>query len=118
MNPQGLAIDGWFEIDPRQLPAPGARTLIAAAGRSIALFNVEGTMYAIDDSCPHQGSSLCAGTLSGRLVQCRAHGLRFDLRTGCMPGAAGFGVRTYALRDDGDRVSIQLPEGDPVNPAS
>ena len=55
-------------------------------GRGIALFNVEGALYAIDDSCPHAGSSLLNGALSGRTVQCRAHGLRFDLARGCMPG--------------------------------
>src|SRR5262245_50406463 len=86
-----------IEIPAAQVPVPGARSRVRLEGRDIALFNIEGTLYAIDDSCPHQGASLASGLLNGRQVQCRAHGLRFDLATGRMPGASGFGVRAHAI---------------------
>ena len=50
-------------VPGEKVPAPGMRMLFEAAGHSLALFNVGGQLYVIDDSCPHQGSSLCGGTL-------------------------------------------------------
>jgi 3-phenylpropionate/trans-cinnamate dioxygenase ferredoxin subunit len=99
-----------IEVPPASVPGVGARSLLRVEGRSIALFNVEGAIYAIDDGCPHAGSSLLSGVLSGRTVQCRAHGLRFDLLTGCMPGAANFGVRTYPVEVCGERIFLTIPE--------
>ncbi|MDR3098051.1 MAG: Rieske 2Fe-2S domain-containing protein [Paraburkholderia sp.] len=68
--------------------APGQRKLAFIDGRSVVVFNVEGRLHAIENSCPHNGASLANGRLDGNLLTCPAHGLRFDLRTGCMPGAA------------------------------
>ena len=72
-------------VPAEKVPAPGMRTLFEPAGNSLALFNVAGQIYAIDDSCPHQGSSLCGGRLEGRVIQCCAHGLRFDLASSIPP---------------------------------
>jgi 3-phenylpropionate/trans-cinnamate dioxygenase ferredoxin subunit len=68
---------------------PGGRKLAFAGGRSIVLFNIEGTVHAIENSCPHNGSSLASGQLDGRIIRCPAHGMRFDVTTGCMPGVGG-----------------------------
>ncbi len=61
-----------------ELP-PGQRKLIFIDGKSIVLFNIDGTIHAIDNSCPHNGASLASGKLEGTFLQCPAHGLRFDL---------------------------------------
>ena len=71
-----------------QLP-PGKSRMVFVQGKVFALFNVDGEVHALDDSCPHQGSSLGAGKFDGALVTCRAHGMRFDVRTGRMPGVDG-----------------------------
>lgn len=65
--------------------------------KSIALFNVDGSLYAIDDSCPHQGSSLCGGRLDGRVIQCCAHGLRFDLASGYLLNSTKLKVVNYPV---------------------
>ncbi len=97
------------------IPA-GGRWLVFVDGKGIALFNVEGAVYALDDSCPHAGSSLAAGKLDGALVQCRAHGLRFDVRTGRMRGIDGFCAKSFPVRVvDGD---ILVGLGGPDMPAS
>ena len=75
----------------------GGRWLAFVEGRTIALFNVGGEIYALDDSCPHQGASLFTGRFDGCVVTCRAHGMRFDVRTGRMPGVDGFGATTYPV---------------------
>ena len=100
----------YLEIPPSIRPAVGQRALWRVEDRTIALFNVGGTLHAIDDSCPHAGASLLGGVLDGRVVRCRAHGLRFDLATGGMPGARGFGVRAYAIEMRGDTAWLALDE--------
>jgi 3-phenylpropionate/trans-cinnamate dioxygenase ferredoxin component len=102
----------YLEVPQASVPEIGSRSLLRIEGRNIALFNVEGVLYAIDDACPHAGSSLLNGVLSGRTVQCRAHGLRFDLATGCMPGADTFGVKAYPVEVNDGRASITLPAAD------
>lgn len=79
------------------IPENGSRRF-DVKGRQIALFHVNGEYFALTDRCPHEGGSLCAGLLVGRLtspapgeyrlsrhrefVQCSWHGWEFDLRTG------------------------------------
>ena len=78
------------------------------AGKVIALFNVGGDLYALDDACPHAGSSLGMGKLDGAIVQCRAHGLRFDVRTGCMAGSGGLRATSYGVRVTGNDVAVRV----------
>lgn len=80
-----------------KLPQAGGRALIEFEGKSLALFNVEGDLFAIDDGCPHQGASLCGGRLEGRVIQCGAHGLRFDLRSGYLLNSTQLKVASYPV---------------------
>lgn len=61
---------------------PGQATWVDVAGRQLALFNVEGTFYALDNACTHLGGPLGEGQLQGPVVTCPWHGSRFDVRTG------------------------------------
>lgn len=78
-------------------PQAGRRALFEFEDKSLALFNVEGEVFAIDDSCPHQGASLCGGRLEGRVIQCCAHGLRFDLRSGFLLNSTQVKVASYPV---------------------
>lgn len=89
---------------------PGQRKLVFVDGRSIALFNIGGTLSAIDNSCPHNGASLANGQLEGTLLRCPAHGLRFDVTTGCMPGAGGLRVKTFPIRVVEGQLEVVLDE--------
>jgi 3-phenylpropionate/trans-cinnamate dioxygenase ferredoxin subunit len=86
----------------------GARRLLRRNGHSIALFNLKGACYAIDDSCPHAGGSLVVGRLDGTTLQCPAHGLRFDVASGCQRGTAGLRVRTFPVRLNEGRIEVDL----------
>jgi 3-phenylpropionate/trans-cinnamate dioxygenase ferredoxin subunit len=90
--------------------APGQRKLAFIDGRSIVLFNVEGTLHAIDNACPHNGASLAGGQLEGCVLRCPAHGLRFDVRTGCMPGPGGLSVTTFPVEIVDSKVVVSLDE--------
>lgn len=86
-----------LHIPAERLPARGGRSLFHHEQRIILLFNVDGELHAIDDSCPHAGASLFSGRLEGRWLQCPAHGLRFDLASGCPAGIKGFGLRRHGI---------------------
>ena len=88
----------------------GQRKLVFVDGRSIVLLNVEGQLHAVDNSCPHNGASLASGRLDGNVLQCPAHGLRFDLTTGCMPGAGGLCLKTYAIQETDGHIVIELDD--------
>ncbi|WP_447789592.1 Rieske (2Fe-2S) protein [Pseudomonas farris] len=92
-------------------PQAGGRALFECDGKSLALFNVEGDLFAIDDSCPHQGASLCGGRLEGRVIQCCAHGLRFDLRSGYLLNSTQLKVANYPVEIiDGQAFIVIVPE--------
>jgi nitrite reductase/ring-hydroxylating ferredoxin subunit len=91
------------------LPGSGAGKLLQIEGRDIALFNVGGSYYAIDDTCPHQGGPLSEGSLDGDEVTCPWHDSRFDVKTGAVTAdPATEGVRSYPVRVSGDEVEIGI----------
>lgn len=92
-------------------PGSGQRKLIFVDGRSIVLFNIDDSFYAVDNACPHNGASLASGQLEGCVLRCPAHGLRFDLRTGRMPGIDGLTLTTFPVTTiDGKLiVSVEQP---------
>src|SRR6478735_11490802 len=61
---------------------PGSARECVAAGRMVALFNVDGQFYALDGICPHQGGPLGKGRLNGCIITCPWHGFQFDVTTG------------------------------------
>jgi len=88
---------------------PGTSKLVRVDKWEIALFNVDGEVYAIEDSCPHAGASLSAGRLRGRTIHCRAHGLHFDLATGCMPGVEGVRASIFRVVTHDGAIEVELP---------
>ena len=58
---------------------PGARKLVFAGGAQVLVFNLDGQLIAVENSCPHAGGSLHGGQLSGAILRCPSHGMRFDL---------------------------------------
>jgi len=97
----------WIDAAEAELPE-GARRLVCRDGHEIAVFRIDGAVYAIEDSCPHAGGSLVLGQLDGTIVTCRVHGLRFDVRTGCHAGTGGLKARSYPVRMRDGRVEIDL----------
>jgi 3-phenylpropionate/trans-cinnamate dioxygenase ferredoxin subunit len=93
---------------------PGGRKLAFAEGRSIVLFNIGGTVHAIDNSCPHNGASLASGRLEGNVLRCPAHGLGFDVTTGCMPGAGGMCLTKFPVHVEDDRLVLTISDPSPA----
>jgi len=85
-----------------EIPVGGAK-VVEVNAREIALFNVNGTVYAIYNICPHQGGPLGEGRLKGHVVSCPWHDLAFDVRSGLATDGGGNCVGSYQVRvDDGE----------------
>jgi nitrite reductase/ring-hydroxylating ferredoxin subunit len=88
---------------------PGQAAAFDVEGQKIALFNVEGTFYAIGDTCTHRGGPLSEGAVNGTTVTCPWHGAEFDLKTGAvMRPPAGQGVPSYRVVIEAGEVKIEL----------
>ncbi len=88
---------------------PGSSTLVEADGQFLALFNVDGTFYAINDACPHQGASLSEGEIHGCVVVCPWHGWEFDVTNGnLLTPPAILHAETYPVVVEGDNVLVEV----------
>jgi nitrite reductase/ring-hydroxylating ferredoxin subunit len=87
----------------------GQGKMIELGGKKIALFNVEGSFHAIDDTCTHRGGPLSEGALDGKEVTCPFHGARFDVTTGEVLGPpAPQGVARYNVRVEGSDIEVEI----------
>jgi len=74
---------GFIRVAPvEEIPA-GQGRVFKVLGKSVALFNVAGRFYAINNICPHEGGPLAKGRIKGHVVSCPWHDLQFDVRNGC-----------------------------------
>ena len=86
------------------LPGTCARVVLPG-GDDVAVYNVDGEFYAIENSCPHRGAPLSEGSLCGHVVECWLHGWEFDVRTGnCLTVADK--IKTYEVRVEDGVVSV------------
>jgi 3-phenylpropionate/trans-cinnamate dioxygenase ferredoxin component len=87
---------------------PGKAKALRVAGKDIALFNVDGTVHALDDACPHAGVSLGSGKLRGSIVTCRGHGFRFDVMSGGCIGIAGLRAASHPVKIVDGKIFVSL----------
>ncbi len=104
--------DGFVAVATLDQVHDGAGFLVEVEETRIALFNLNGEIYAIDDVCTHDGGPLVEGAIvNGCEVKCPRHGARFDIRTGAALSLPAFRpTATHAVRVEGDRIFVQAPE--------
>lgn len=91
--------------------APGSRKLIDFEYVTVALFNINGQYYCIEDVCTHDGGPLAEGELKGHVIACPRHGAEFDIRDGralTMPAVTP--APTYEVRIEGEDILIASPD--------
>lgn len=93
----------------REVPI-GECVSVEADGHGLALCNVKGTIYALDNTCPHAGGPLGEGCLLGDIIECPWHGWRFNVRTGERPENPQITVDRFPVRIIDDIVHIELPD--------
>ena len=100
---------GFVKLAKTDEVAPGQGKMVEVEGKKIALFNVEGSFYAIDDICTHRGGPLSEGSLEGKQVTCPWHGARYDVTTGEVLGPpAPQGVARYNVRVEGGDIEVEI----------
>lgn len=102
-------LTGYVKVARLQdVPAGQARTF-EVGEESVALCNVDGVIYAINNICSHDDGPLGDGTLDGCEIECPRHGARFDVRDGsvtAMPAAVG--VDSFETVVDGDDIYVKI----------
>lgn len=104
----------WVAVAGAEMLSPGAalsRRLGPAT--EVAVFNVDGELYAVDGACPHRGGPLAEGVVRDGVVTCPLHWFRYDLRTGRHVGERGLRLTCYPLRVVGGVVEVLVPPAPP-----
>ena len=87
----------------------GKAKVYEVGDRAIAICNVEGEFFAVDDLCTHDEASLDQGELDGFEIECPRHGARFDVRSGEVKALpAILPVGTFAVRVAGDDIEVEV----------
>ena len=99
----------WTDVAASDDVPPDDVIAVAVAGRDIALYRVDGDVFATDNTCTHGLARLCDGFLIGHEIECPIHQGRFDVRTG-KPTYAPVTepVRSYPVKIENGRVLLAL----------
>jgi 3-phenylpropionate/trans-cinnamate dioxygenase ferredoxin component len=101
----------WVKVGEVGSPPEGEVKVIMPRAKRIALANVDGAYYAIDDVCTHDGGPLDQGEVFEHQIECPRHGARFDVRTGkALTLPAIFPIKTYPVRVEGNDILVELEE--------
>ncbi|MEY3722046.1 MAG: hypothetical protein RL618_2565 [Pseudomonadota bacterium] len=101
--------DNWVDVTSADDVPEDDVIGVDIAGKSLALYQVDGEIYATDNLCTHGNARLCDGFLEGHEIECPLHQGKFDIRNGkamCAPLTED--VRTYPVRIEGSRVFVDL----------
>ena len=99
---------GFVETIPLDRLKPGRALTVRVSGKDVALFNVDGNIYAMSDACAHAGASLGSGKLQGNTVRCQAHGFRYDVTTGHCTNIQGLRVVSYPVKIIDGRITVAV----------
>ncbi len=93
-----------------ELPPGGRKTVDCGLGELIVLFNVDGTVFALSDTCPHQGAPLSEGQICEGTVYCPMHAWPFSLE--CTDKPPNDLIRHYCVRIRAGAIYLAAPETD------
>lgn len=85
---------------------------VSVAGRDIAIFQLEGELYAVDDTCTHGFASLCEGFVDGDRIECPLHAGQFEIKTGkAVEAPCVIDLQTYPVRREENEIYVGIPQG-------
>jgi naphthalene 1,2-dioxygenase ferredoxin component len=100
---------GWTRVAARGDVAGGEVIGVEVRGRSIAIYDIDGQLFATDNICTHAYACLSDGWLDGETIECPLHAARFDIRTGrVIDPPATEDLRIYPVRAVGDEIQVRL----------
>jgi 3-phenylpropionate/trans-cinnamate dioxygenase ferredoxin subunit len=102
----------WIDVDAVTSLSAGDVSLLDVDGTKVAVFNIGGRFYAIEDICSHDGGTLADGEVDGFEIECPRHGARFDLRTGKVTAPPAYeDIRVFGVRVRHGRVQVRRDDG-------
>ena len=101
--------EGWFKAAERGALGEGEVIGVIVEGREIALYEMDGDIFATDDICTHAYAKLSDGWLDKGEIECPLHAGRFDPRTGkATAPPCTDDIKTYPVRIVGDEIQVKL----------
>ena len=86
----------------------GSGKVVEAGGKTIAVFNCDGSFYAVDNTCKHRGGPLGEGSLSGTTVTCPWHGWEYDVTSGACQMDPSIAVQKFDVKVDGNDILVSV----------
>lgn len=98
----------WIDVcEPEEVPC-GSFKIVDVNDDEVAVFNIDGELYAIEDVCTHDGGELACGEREGYEVICPRHGARFDMRTGEVTAPPAYEpVHAFPVRVHEGKVQVK-----------
>ena len=104
-----MSDDGWIRAAARGDLGENEIIGVVIGGREIALYDLDGALYATDDVCTHAYARLSDGWLDRGEIECPLHAGRFDVKTGAATAPPCVdSVKTYEIRQVGDELQVKL----------
>ena len=98
----------WVSVARAGELAPGQWKSIDVDGAQVAVFNLDGRYYAIEDVCTHDGGQLTGGSIEGAEIVCPRHGARFCIKTGAALTAPAYeATATFPVRIENGVVEVR-----------
>ncbi len=98
----------WVDVAKKQDLGPGAWRTVDVNDVLIAIFNIDGKYYAIEDMCTHDGETLAGGEIEGCEIICPRHGARFDITTGEVLSEPAYeDLETFPVRVEDGMVQVR-----------
>lgn len=94
--------------DVHQIPLEGKCVVEGPNGEKIALFNLQGVIYGLKNSCPHMGGPLGEGDIEEGLITCPWHGWQFDITSGACINMPGDDAQKIELTIVGEEIFIKI----------
>jgi nitrite reductase/ring-hydroxylating ferredoxin subunit len=100
------ATERFFDVARLDDVVAGAAAVVTVSETAVAIFNVDGRLYAVEDACVNCGSSIAAGLLAGGEVTCSGCRWRYEVTTGRVPGVPALIVNTFLVKTVGARIMV------------
>lgn len=98
----------WIDVCDASALANKDNIVVDVDGTEVAIFNIEGQFYAIEDVCSHDGAEIASGELNGDEIVCPRHGARFCVKTGQVKCAPAYeNIDTFLVRVKDGRLEVR-----------